>query len=144
MSSGNGDGGGFFDDLVNVESLSGKGNFFENVFADGLNGALQTVTMGLVGFEDGKISNGASTNLLKKAGKGTASGLKEVTGAKAAEQANELAREQFETAQADALKAREQAIYQQGVDQVRQSNLAGRVRNTGTQKLGDEKDFLGL
>lgn len=155
MSSGNG-GGGFFDNLVNVESLSGEGNFFENAFADIVNLGVQGATLGYLGYEDGKISNGASTNVAKKAGKEVVSGLKEVTGAKAAEEANTFAREQFDASKAQAEKDRKDALAQTARDQVNQSQMAGAARATaasrttskgsgGSLSLGqDEKDFLGL
>lgn len=152
MSSGNGDGEGFFDNLVNVESLSGGGNFFENLGNDFLNHAVQRVTMGLVGVEDGKFSNGVVTNVAKKTGKATVSGLKEVTGAKAAEAANDFAIEQFEETKAAAEKERFQAQSQLAADQVKQSQMAGAARNASSRStpggsliLGDEeKDFLGI
>jgi hypothetical protein len=152
MSSGNGDGGGFFDNVVNVDSLSGKGNFFENIVHDTINAGLQGATGGLLGFEDGKISNGASTNGLKKVGMGFVSGLKEVTGAKAAEQANKVATQQFEEQKAAGIEDRQNAYRQAGLQQIQQSQLAGAARNTSraasnrsnTYLGGDEKDFLGL
>lgn len=157
MSGGNGDGKGFFDNVVNVESFSGKGNFFENLGSDFLNAGLQGVTGGVIGFENGGISNGVTTNLAKKSGKELVSGTKEVTGAKAAEEANKVARQQFEQAAEDAKNARIEAQAATAKDQVRQSQMAGAARASATTRsankgtaiggsvLGaDEKDFLGL
>lgn len=157
MSSGNGDGAGFFSNLLNVESFSGGGNFFENLFVDGLNAAVQMATLGYAGYEDGKISNGINTNIAKKVGREVVSGVKEVTGAKAAEEANRLAREQFEEQKAAALLEREQAKQRNANEQIAASRAAGAARNagrsnrtgnnqtTGSFSLGqDERDFLGL
>jgi hypothetical protein len=154
-SGGNGGGKGFFDELVKVESFSGKGNFFENIGKDILNYGVQAGTGGWLGYEDGKISNGVTTNIAKKTGQATVSGIKEITGAKAAEDANEMARDQFNKAQADAEAARLAAINQAGKDQTRQSLMAGASRSSaarsanrgmgiGGGNLGDERDFLGL
>jgi hypothetical protein len=158
MSSDNGNGGGkgFFDNIVNVESFSGKGNFFENLGNDFINFSTQMGTGGYLGYEDGKISNGATTNLFKKTGKETVSGLKEITGAKAAEEANLQARQQFEETKANAQAARVEAQQQLAKDQLQQSNIAGAARakrttsaNKGQPVPGvtlgaDERDFLGL
>jgi hypothetical protein len=159
MSSGNGGGKGFFDNLVNVESFSGGGNFFENLGSDVLNYGTQMLTGGILGYEDGKISNGVTTNLNKKAGKEVVSGTKEVTGAKAAEQANDLAREQFEEAKAGAELDRKNATDQTAREEIKKSQSAAAARATATSRstsknsstgggsvsLGDdEKDFLGL
>lgn len=157
MSSGNGGGSGFFDNTVNVESLSGKGNFFENAFADIVNYGIQASTGGWLGYENGKISNGVTTNVAKSTGQAVVSGIKEVTGAKAAEEANKMARDQFESAKADAEKARQDQIAQNAKDQMQQSQQAAAARvtaasrssNKGTAVGGlilgqDEKDFLGL
>lgn len=158
MSGGNGGGKGFFDEAFNVESLTGKGNFFENAFADIINVGVQGLTGGIAGFENGKISNGVATNAAKKSGAGAVSGIKEVTGAKAAENANELARQQFEQAQSDALAARAEAQDQVAKSELQKSQIAGAARNaqaptrsnfrgvpSGGTLLGqDEKDFLGI
>ena len=155
MSSGNGGGKGFFDNIASVDMLSGKGNFFENVIHDVVNASIQGVTAGVLGYEDGKISNGYSTNIAKSSGKAIVSGVKEVTGAKAAEQANDLARQQVAEAKAEAMKAREEAQARTARDQMTQSQVAATARNANTNKkstamlvgsqLGaDEKDFLGL
>lgn len=156
MSSGNGGGKGFVDNLVNVESTSGKGNFFENIFADAVNLTTQVTTGGVFGFEDGKISNGVSTNIAKKTGKEVVSGLKEITGAKAAEDANKMARTQFEEAKAESEADRVNQQNQIAMSQIQQSQIAGAARSVGTRStnksqgfgsssFGDyEKDFLGL
>lgn len=159
MSSGNGDGGGFFDGIAKVASFGGEGNFFENLFSDVVNVGVQSATFGTVGYENGKLSNGVTTNIAKKSGKGTASGLKEVTGAKAAEAANDMARKQFEDAQAQAEVDRKNTLAQNARDQVNQSQTAAGARASATSRStskgtstsggslslgGDEKDFLGL
>lgn len=161
MSSGNGGGKGFFDNWVNVDSLSGGGNFFENLGNDLLNFGVQAGTGGWLSYEDGKIGNGVTTNAFKSTGQATVSGLKTVTGAKAAEAANEVARKQFEESKAASEKDRVETIAQNARDQVRQSQMAGAARATaasritakgssatsggGSLSLGDdEKDFLGI
>lgn len=153
MSSGNGGGKGFFDNIVNVESLSGGGNFFENLGKDILNAGVQSATAGFVGVEDGKLSNGVTTNWYKKLGKEVVSGTKEITGAKAAEQANKEARRQFDTQREDMFNERNASIQRTARDQMQQSQMAQGVRSAGTankntgssQILGSyERDFLGL
>lgn len=136
MSSGDG-GGNFFENTAG-DFLSG------NVIQDSINWGLQSATGGLIGFKDGKVGPGFT-------GKAVVGGIKEITGAKAAEDANELARKQIEQTQADAMKARADARYQAGLQDVQRSNLAGRARGAiganmdASLKLGsDEKDFLGL
>lgn len=148
MSSGNGGGKGFFKTLT-PESLSGGGNFFENLFADIVNVGTQVGTGGLAGYGDGKFGPGI-------VGTEVVSGIKEVTGAKAAEQANKLAREQFEQTKVDAEAARVQAQQNTATSQMQKSNIAGAARSArvssknsgqpvGSYSLGsDEKDFLGL
>lgn len=137
-------GGILNNDLINLESTSGKGNFFENYYSDVANIALNYFTYGAVGYEDGKIGAGVSTKLVKEA-----------TGAKAAEEANTMAKKNFEQAKVDAEASRLEQINQTGKDQMRQSMLAGSARagassraNRGTaiagSNLGDERDFLGL
>lgn len=91
----------------------------------------------------------------KKAGEG----YKELSGAKAAEDANEMAKKQFEETKAAAEQARADAITMTGKDQLAQSQKAGAARSVSassrsankgapiisTSLLGsDEKDFLGL
>ena len=157
MSGGNGGGGGFFDEMVNFASGSGGGNFFENLGSDFLNVGLQSASLGTVGYENGKVSNGVNTNVAKNAGQATVSGVKEVTGAKAAEQANTMARQQYEQSKIDADAARVEAQNQTAKNQMAQSRAAGAARNAtssrsatkgaGVQSLTlgqDEKDFLGL
>jgi hypothetical protein len=142
MSSG--DGGGL------LESFSGEGNFFENLGSDVLNLGLGAVTYGTVGYKDGKIQGGA-----------TVEGAKVLTGAKAAEDANDQARKQFEDAKAQAEQDRLNSIAQTGKDEMRKSQMAGAARSTAASRStnkavasssgggsltlgGDEKDFLGL
>jgi hypothetical protein len=157
MSSGNGGGKGFFDNTFNLDSFSGEGNFFENLTHDVLNVGIQGMTGGILGYENGKLSNGVTTNGLKKSGKETVSGLKEVTGAKAAEDANDMARKQFEQTKADAEQARLDSQAQIAASEMQKSKIAGAARNAtasrsankgaaiGSYSLGsDEKDFLGL
>ena len=157
MSGGNGGGGNFFQSAINSitpESLNGEGNFFENLGSDLLNLTFQGSTFGQVGYGDGKVTGGATAKVAESAGQSVVSGLKEVTGAKAAEDANTMARQQFEQAKADAETARVTAQNQTAMDQVNQSKAAAAARNSTsrTTKRGDvslalgqdERDFLGL
>jgi hypothetical protein len=140
MSSGD-SGGGILDESFSGWGSGGGGNFFDNL----LNTYIATQTSGMVTFKDGGFKADAKKDY----------GLniyKEISGAKAAEEANEMAREQFETQQANAIKSRNEAQWRAGRDDITRSNLAGRSRsaigqngNGGALNLGsDEKDFLGL
>lgn len=105
----------------------------------------QLHTLGIVGFEGGGFKKGVVT----EAG---ISGLKEVTGAKAAEEANQMAREQLEKEKATAQQEREEARAQTAAEQLVASRQAGGVRRGtvgGSFKSSfggdtDERDFLGL
>lgn len=151
--SGGGDGNGFFDDIekslsLDLHTFKGKGNFFDNLKHDILSQTVQYASGGLLSYKDGKLAKGASTELLEEFGKATLKGTKEVTGAKAAEEANQMAREQFEEQKIAAEQDRQNAIITKGREQVQASQLAGAARRAGTTNnslLGsDEKDFLGL
>lgn len=142
MSSGDG-GGNFFN------SLSGEGDFFENLLTDVANIGAQSITGGFAGVGKDGLKTGVTSDGIVAGGKAAVKGLKDVTGATAAEQANALAREQFEKSQADILNQRNENIKQVGRDQVKQSMLAGSARNAGKTSGsfslgGDERDFLGL
>lgn len=140
-----GGGDGFGEDILDsvTPSVFKKGgNFFGNLINDDLNFGLQLVTGGLLGFKDGKLRAGATTELVK-----------EMSGAKAAEDANEMARQQFEEQKLAAEQDRQNAIVMKGREQIQASMLAGAARRAGTNTrsfaggalLGsDEKDFLGL
>jgi len=133
-------------------TLKGDGNFFENVFADFANYSAQLATGGTVGWEKGQ---GIEAGAVSKA---IISGTKEITGANAAEAANNMARQQFEQTKADAEKARMDAQQNVANSELQKSQLAGAARNASassrsttdanavqTFNLGDdEKDFLGL
>jgi hypothetical protein len=147
--SGGGDGGAF--DFAGGENngglfglgnfgSGGKGNFFENV----LNTYLQTQTGGMVEYDKGfkgNVQNDVGLQIIK-----------ETSGAKAAEEANEMAREQFEEQKVAAEQDRNNQILQRGREQIQASQLAGAARRAGTNSnrstgtvLGsDERDFLGL
>lgn len=148
MSSDN-NGGNFFGSL-NSKTLGGKGNFFENVFQDAINYQLQLATGGTIGYGNGGLKTGATTDTV-------VGGVKELTGAAAAEKANALARQQFEDQKNAALTARQENIANVARDQLRQSDLAGAARsasrtyspNSGSTASGSnlgaaERDYLGL
>lgn len=75
---------------------------------------------------------------------------KEITGAAAAEEANAMARDQFNETKAESLKAREDATIAKQRGQIAASNAAGSARSSNVSpkvnanKVGDTKDFLGL
>jgi len=117
-----------------------------SIFEDAINVVLQGSTAGIASFDQGRIK-----------GEGlTMKGIKEVTGAKAAEDANKLARQQMEEAKAQALQDRENARAQNAADQLAKSRQAGGLRRTtgssniaGTSSVnmlggGDEEDLLGI
>ncbi len=143
-----GDGGGFFDDPIN-SLVPSKGLTFKGLIDGAINGYLQAMTVGTVGYKDGKIGKGATVELAEEVGKSTVEGVKTVTGAKAAEDANALALEQFELTKKQAEEERQNAIQQKGVQQIQMSQLAGAARRAGTTSnpitLGSTgEDFLGL
>lgn len=145
MSSG-GDGGNFFDDLT-PETLKG-GNFFNNLIEDVVNVGVNTATFGTVGYKDGSL--GTKYGVVSgTAGRAVVDGTKVITGAKAAEDANEMARQQFEEQKLAAEQERQNMIVTKGREQMRASQLAGAARRAGTNVTGNllgtnEKDFLGL
>ncbi|MCK4518202.1 hypothetical protein KAT92_05460 [Candidatus Babeliales bacterium] len=125
--------------------MSKKGN---SVFEDILNVALQGATFGTLGVSE----EGVGLGVVGEAG---ASALKDITGVTAAEDANKIAREQFETEQAAIETERETAQADSAQAQLKASRLAGTARKTstrtstgrsaqGSQLIGDERDFLGL
>lgn len=141
--------------LPNIKSFSGGGNFFENLFSDVANWGVNTMTVGLLGYEDGKIGNGVATNALREGGRAAVSGLKEVTGATAAEEANAQARAQYEQARADAEAARVEQQNRIAQSEIAKSRSAQRSRSTQSRSRTsggygsfsisqDEQDFLGL
>lgn len=126
-------------------------DFFSKVGNKFVDYTAQMFTGGFVGYQDGKFgASGVSSDMLK-----------DVTGATAAEEANKLARQQFEEAKAEADAQRVEQQAQTGRDQIRQSQMAAAARSTASSRsankatassasgggltLGeDEKDFLGL
>jgi hypothetical protein len=141
-------GGNFFESL----GVTSGGNFFEDLLSVGLN----IGTGGVVGYSaDGGLGAGAIPNYLKNVGNETMRGVKNVTGAKAAEDANKMARQQMEEQRAMAEQERANQQQRTAKDQMRQSQLAGAARGgqsganrssgMGAINIGDdERDFLGL
>ena len=140
-------GGGFKTDVPSINTGNSLGE-------DLLNVVTQVGTGGLVGYEDGKLTSGVTTNVVTD-------GLKEITGAKAAEEANQIARQQIDDAKAarqkeiDEAKARTAREQMQASRSAASNRKAGGGRSTGERgngassqalsKLGsDEQDFLGL
>lgn len=116
----------------------------KEVTNDILNVVVQGSTAGVVGFEDGKLGTGVTSDLAIDA-------TKEITGANAAEEANEIARQQFEEDRARLSQQRADAITANQQEQVRRSRGAGRARgnvNAGSSaassNVAQDTDFLGL
>lgn len=121
----------------------GTGNSFLETLT---NVVLQTGTLGALGFESDKgLTPGITGEVVVDV-------TKELTGASAAEEANKLAREQFEEERATALAERETAKAQTAAEQLAISRQAGSVRAGGARATGtrfstlggQEGDFLGL
>lgn len=120
----------------------GENSFFEDV----INVVTQGSTAGIFSYESDK---GGFTG-----GGVTMKGAKELTGAKAAEDANTMAREQMEQQKAQMLQERENAKAMNAADQIAKSRQASAVRSrsggisTGKSSVnvlgGDERDFLGV
>jgi hypothetical protein len=110
---------------------------------DLINAGTQFFTGGLVGYNKGGIKAGIIGDPIME-------GTKEITGAKAAEEANKMAREQFDKSVADANVDRQNAIAQKQRNQVNASINAGEARSSASKKtnttkpLGDVTDFLGI
>ena len=105
------------------------------------------LTLGTTGYGKQGFGIGNEDSLL---GRGI-DGLKEVTGANAAEDANELAREQAEIDRNQKLAAREQAISEQERTQVARSRKSGQsnvststTSASGATTFANNTDFLGL
>ena len=141
------------------KSFSGGWNFFENLFSDVVNIGLQGATGGTIGYRDGGITQGITGDAVREAGRATRDGLKDITGASAAEEANAQARAQYEQARKDAEAARIEQQNRIAQDQMTKSQLAqssrsvnARNRNSAGSSSGygsfsisqDEQDFLGL
>lgn len=111
---------------------------------DSLNAVTNIFTAGVVGFDE----DGLGTGILSDAAIDV---TKEITGAKAAEEANALAREQAEQARAQAEQDRQNAISDDQRRNLQASRRAGSVRNNSgdtssgnVSNLGNQTDFLGL
>lgn len=135
-----------------------------NSFLEGLlNVGVQMATYGTVGYKDdrGGFGTGVTQQILDGKKQGTELNIealpgmgiiKDLTGASAAEDANTLARDQFEKKQAEALQNREDAKAQTAAEQLSISRQASSLRSgrgtpTGSRfsNVGaDERDFLGL
>ncbi len=127
-----------------------------NVLEDIVSGVSQVATGGLVDLGPGGAKKGGLLTFAEDV-------VKDISGANAAEDANKIARDQFEESQRQAKQAQEDARNRTARDQLQASRLAGSNRksgasksgsnkskggggfNTNTTKLGsDEQDFLGL
>lgn len=110
---------------------------------DTLNILTNISTGGLAGFGEGGFKAGVT-------GKPLVEGTKDVTGASAAEEANEQARDQFEQSKVQAEEDRLKSQQQDTQTQIAASRGAGRVRSSVSDSastgpaVGGGKDFLGL
>lgn len=126
-------------------------NMGQDTVNDVVNIGTQIGTGGLLGYGDDGFEMGYSSKLAYGAAEEP---LKEITGAKAAEEANELARKQIEETKAQAEQDRANAQNANAQRQLQLSRSAaatrggGSIRSTGLMSgnnLGsDERDFLGL
>lgn len=113
------------------------------VIDDVINVGTQLMTGGLVGYSKNGIGAGIT-------GEAAIDATKEVTGANAAEEANALARQQYEDSVEAARVQRQDAITRNARNQVAASQGAGAARtfnrsgNNSSQVIGDVSDFLGL
>lgn len=118
-------------------------DFNEDPLGSLLNIGLQYGTYGTVGYGDGGFKKGIVTDLAVK-------GTKEITGAAAAEEANAMAKQQYEENKIKALEDRTNAQTAAKNTQIAASNAAGGARTNKTigapkaDKVGGTKDFLGL
>lgn len=150
-----GDGDNFFDDALNsvVGNFDNKGDFLDNLITGGINLGIQASTGGMLGYKDGKFGKGLAVETTEELGKGLAGGVKEVTGAKAAEEANAMARQQFEdqtlASEADrnnqiAMKGRQEMMASQLAGAARRSGMSSSNQSSGNILGSDGRDFLGL
>ena len=119
-------------------------DFTDDPLGTTLNVATNVVSAGLIGYENGGLKAGVT-------GQVAVDTTKDITGATAAEEANDMARQQFEQQTADALKVRQDNILANQRNQTALSNAAGsRNSNIGTPQkttktiTGDVSDFLGV
>lgn len=121
-----------------------------SVFENFLSVAANVSTGGLVGFD------GDTNGLSMKKGAITET-AKEITGANAAEEANQIAREQIEIEEQRREQQRTESIASNAIEQTALSRKAGVARSAGQTTTGnsrsvsrfsnlggDERDFLGL
>jgi hypothetical protein len=111
-----------------------------------VNGVMQLSTYGVVGYGKDGVKLGA---VGAPVGAAALKGVKDITGATAAEQANQIARDQFNQQTATADKAQNDAITLKANQQLTASNSAGAASKniippSVQNKVGDTKDFLGL
>ena len=112
-----------YDDTVGKDSWIGSGQ----AGGDLLNTAIQYGSLGLAGYdaESGTIKTGFSGDVIRDTGAFIGSGLKDITGATAAEQAIELQKQQIALAKTEAERIRaDQIAYRQRQD-IAASNAAG-------------------
>lgn len=127
--------------------------FIDDPIGGTINAVTNVATMGTVGYNDGRFAT--SEGLWTKTGEEAIRGTKQIMGVTAAEEANEIARQQMQQTQIDAEKARVEAQAQSSREQIQASRMAsgrgGGGVGTGTSRVSrfsslgeDERDFLGL
>lgn len=127
-------------------------------FTKALDVVTQVSTGGTVGFDNDGFGGGVTTDVLKQAGEQLIlDPLKDITGARAAEDANARNEARFAEEQAEAQRQRQESQNQSARDQLQASRLAGSARggvstqNSNQRRISrfsqlgsDERDFLGL
>lgn len=119
-----------------------SGDSTRDVLNTGLNIVTNVGTGGLVGYDENGFS--MSSGVL---GAPVEKGLKDVTGATAAEEANKIAREQVEAEREQVMndrKMQQQTNYRNQLAASRSASAARRRQAQASGGLGNEVDFLGL
>lgn len=129
-----------------MSSDSSDNSLFENF----INASLNLSSGGVLGFQSGGLAPGVLADKVVE-------GAKEITGAAAAEEANDLARQRFEEEREKAEEQRREAQARSSRDQIIASRRAGAAQSSASNRannanrrsqfsiLGsDERDFLGL
>lgn len=125
----------------------------ERVVNDVIDVAVNYATWGAVGYKDGKLSEGISTQAVRAGARGIDEALGEITGRNIAREQLNLQKQQLADEKVRLEKQRKDALSQaQQQDQAASQAAAGaRVRNpqlakvtVGQDVLGDQQDFLGV
>jgi len=125
----------------------------ERIVNDVIDVAVNYATWGAVGYKDGKLSEGISTQAVRAGVRGADEGLGEITGRNLAREQLNFQKQQIADEKARLDKQRKDALTRtQQQDMAASQAAAGaRVRNpqlaklsVGQDVLGDQQDFLGV